>query len=92
MIERHETRQQIVCDTCPASFPQSYAEDDFAVMVADVKAAGWAIRKRQPDATPRDTSDLFGAAPRVAGKEKQQPYTHACPTCRAKPQPQGRLM
>lgn len=91
MIERHEGRQQIVCDSCPAAFPETYADADFRIMIADAKAKGWRINQVKPDANPRDTSDLFGAAPRVAGKERQ-PYTHTCPACRSKPQPQGRLM
>jgi hypothetical protein len=90
-IERHEGRQQIVCDSCPASFPETYADADFRIMVAEAKAKGWRISQALPEADRRDTSDLFGAPPRVAGKEKQ-PYTHACPACCGKPQPQGRLM
>lgn len=92
MIERHEGRQQIVCDTCPASFPETYADADFAIMVADVKAAGWSIRKALPEAAPRDTADLFGKAPHVAGKAEPQPYTHTCPACRTRPEAQRSLL
>lgn len=92
MIERHEGRQQIVCDTCPASFPETYADADFAIMVADVKAAGWSIRKALPDAVPRDTADLFSAPPRVAGKATPQPYAHTCPACRTRPENQRSLL
>ncbi|MDR7220323.1 hypothetical protein [Aminobacter aminovorans] len=91
MIERHEGRQQIVCDTCPASFAHTYADADFRIMIDDAKAKGWRISQAKTEANPRDTSDLFGKAPTVAGKAKVQPYTHKCPACCAKPQQQGRL-
>ncbi len=82
MIERHEGRQQVICDTCPASYPNTYADEDFRVMIADAKTAGWRITKIIADASRgRGTADLFGSAPRVAGKE-QQAYLHACPDCK----------
>jgi len=82
MIERHEGRQQVICDTCPASYPNTYAAEDFAVMIADAKTAGWRITKIVADATRGwDTADLFGSALRVAG-EQQQAYLHACPECK----------
>lgn len=81
-IARHEGRLQVCCDSCPASYPNTYAAEDFAVMVADARAAGWSIRKAQPKGDARDTSDLFGKAPRIAGKPgREEPYTHACPAC-----------
>jgi len=80
MIEHHESKVQITCETCPASFP-AYAEADFRQMISDAKAAGWVIRQVKPDADRRDTSDLFGTAPRIAGNAKAQPYTHKCPEC-----------
>lgn len=92
MIERHEGRQQIVCDTCPAAYQNTYADEDFAVMVSDAKTAGWSICKALPAANPRDTADLFGRAPRVAGKAAPQPYTHTCPTCRTRPESQRSLI
>lgn len=81
-IARHGARLQVCCDTCPASYPNTYEAEDFGVMVADAKAAGWVIRKAMPKAPARDTSDLFGAAPRIAGKPpRDEPYTHTCPAC-----------
>jgi hypothetical protein len=80
-IARHDGRLQVCCDTCPAAYPNTYAAEDFGVMIADARAAGWAIRKLAPQ--PRnDTSDLFGRPPRIAGNAgRQEPYSHACPVC-----------
>lgn len=78
-IARHNGRMQVCCDNCPASYPNTYVQADFAVMVADAKAAGWTIRKVIP-ADARDTSDLFGSAPRIAGT-RADPFTHICPDC-----------
>lgn len=82
-IARHDGRLQVCCDTCPAAYPNTYAADDFAVMTSDAKAAGWSIRKLTLPPR-RDTSDLFGAAPRIAGSAKRhEPYAHTCPDCAA---------
>lgn len=80
-IVRHGARMQVCCDTCPAAYPNTYEQEDFAVMVADAKAAGWIIRKL--DLPPeRDTTSLFGRPPRIAGpKRRPEPYTHTCPDC-----------
>lgn len=87
MIARHGPRLQVCCDSCPASYPNTYEAADFGVMVLDAKAAGWAIRKALPKAGDRGTADLFGSAPRVAGKPaREEPYTHTCPGC-ARPLP-----
>ena len=81
-IARVDGRMQVCCDTCPASYPNTYAAEDFSVMISDAKTAGWAIRKTGPERDDRDTSDLFGKPPRVAGKQqRQEPYTHTCPAC-----------
>lgn len=86
-IVRHGARLQICCDSCPASYPNTYEAEDFGVMVADAKTAGWIIRKAAPKADDRDTSDLFGGAPRIAGKAaREEPFTHTCPAC-ARPLP-----
>lgn len=92
-IARHETRLQICCDHCPASYPNTYEADDFRVMIADAKTAGWKIAKAAPARHSRDTSDLFGAPPRIAGKAsaEPEPYTHTCPDCAARHATEGRL-
>lgn len=90
MIERDGNHLQIVCDTCPASFPSARVED-FRAMIADAKAAGWVITQARP-ADDRDTAELFGAAPRIAGNAKKQPYTHSCPDCTRKPAAQRKLL
>jgi hypothetical protein len=82
VIERSDNLNQVCCDTCPASYPNTYADEDFGTMIADAKAAGWLVRPARPDADRRDTSDLFGAAPRVAGNAKPQRYMHFCPACK----------
>lgn len=82
MIERHDNLNQVCCDTCPANYPNTYADQDWSVMIADAKTAGWMIRPAKPDADRRDTSDLFGNAPRVAGATKPQRFMHFCPTCK----------
>ncbi len=83
MIERHDGRQQIVCDSCPASQPGTYPDDAFDVMVSDAKAAGWNIARRKPPDRDRDTSDLFNAPPRIAGGKPASAWLHTCPACLA---------
>lgn len=84
-IAREDGRMQICCDSCPASYPNTYAAEDFDVMVADARTAGWTIRKAPVDpGRDRDTSDLFGSKPRLARPEpRRQTYTHTCPSCAA---------
>lgn len=82
MIERANNLNQICCDTCPASYPNTYADADFGAMISDVKTAGWLVLPVRPDADRKDTSDLFGAKPRIAGNSKPQRFIHACPDCR----------
>lgn len=94
-IARHESRLQVCCDTCPASYPNSYEAEDFRVMIADARTAGWRIAKAPPPTGDRDTSDLFGRPPRIVGKitaEPAQPYTHTCPDCLARSEIEGRLL
>ncbi|WP_309086426.1 hypothetical protein [Chelativorans sp.] len=93
MIERHEHRQQVCCDSCPSSYPNTYADEDFGVMIADAKTAGWIIRKAKPPAADGDTGELFGAPPRLTrpAGAAQQPYTHTCPDCAARGSIEGRL-
>lgn len=81
-IARLDGRMQVCCDNCPASYPNTYAEDDFSVMIADAKGAGWTIRRAMPS-HDRNTTDLFKAPPRIAGGKREDPYTHACPNCAA---------
>ena len=85
-IARHGSRLQICCDACPARYPNQYDACDFTVMVTDAQTAGWHIRPAGPARDHRDTSDLFGSAPRVAGRTPPDRFTHACPAC-AKPLP-----
>ncbi len=81
MIERLHGRQQIVCDSCPASQPRTYGDDEFDVMVSDAKAAGWIITKPRPADRDRDTRDLFNATPRIAGGKPASLWLHTCPDC-----------
>ncbi|EKF17099.1 hypothetical protein [Nitratireductor pacificus] len=82
-VARHESRLQVCCDHCPASYPNTYAAEDFDVMIADARTAGWRIVRALPDAgSGGDTADLFGGAPRIAGaRQEKQPYLHICPAC-----------
>lgn len=84
MIEHHEDRRQVLCDTCPASYPNTYAAADWQVMIADAKAAGWKIVKRGPSKRRDDGDDLFGKV-RIAGpaEKPEDPYIHTCPSCAA---------
>lgn len=93
-ITREDGRMQICCDSCPASYPNTYAADDFDVMVADARTAGWTIRRAPVDpGRDRDTSDLFGAKPRLARQSpRREPYTHTCPSCAAGPLTDGSLL
>jgi hypothetical protein len=45
-VVRHEGKQQITCDSCPASQHHAYDDADFDVMLDDAKAAGWRVFKR----------------------------------------------
>ena len=93
-IERHKDRMQVCCDTCPASYPNTYAGEDFDVMISDARTAGWRISRAPVEAASKaDTSDLFGSAPRIARKagEQQQRFIHTCPDCRSR-DPQGALL
>ncbi|MFD1328256.1 hypothetical protein [Mycoplana ramosa] len=47
-IEALGRDRQVVCDACPASYPNTYGVDDFDAMIADAKAAGWLVSKRGP--------------------------------------------
>ncbi|MEO3386054.1 hypothetical protein [Mesorhizobium sp. CAU 1741] len=89
-IIRHGTRLEVACDTCPASYPNTYAAEDFGVMVADAKSAGWIFLKAGPKRDEKDTSDLFGSAPRVAVGKAEEPFGHTCPAC-ANPLPRKGL-
>ncbi|WP_099864698.1 hypothetical protein [Pararhizobium haloflavum] len=83
-IERHEGRLQVSCNHCPASYPATYAEEDFPVMVADAMTAGWKIRKVDAAAAARrgdGTADLFGTPAKIAGSRRHESYTHTCPAC-----------
>lgn len=89
-IARHTSRMQVCCDTCPASYPNTYEAADFTAMIADAKSAGWVIRKARAAGEGNDTSDLFGAEPRVAGKPSREDlFTHTCPAC-ARPLPMSK--
>lgn len=82
-ITERENRLQVCCDACPACHPNSYAHADFAVMIADTKAAGLKIRRIPADiASDHDTRELFDAPPSVAGATKRVPYS-TCPSCTA---------
>lgn len=85
MIAHYDGRRQVCCDTCPASYPNTYAAEDFRIMIADAKAAGWSIRKRGPKRASDDGADLFGQPARIAGPagKPEDPYIHTCPSCAA---------
>ncbi len=89
-IARHKNLNQVCCDSCPASYPNTYADEDWGVMISDAKTAGWIIRPVRP-AAGRDTSDLFGRPPRIAGAAKAERWSHTCPNC-ANPITEGRLL
>lgn len=94
MIESHEGRNQVVCDSCPRSYPNTYAAEDFAVMISDAKTAGWLIRKAPPARDEGDTAELFAAPPKLAKSPgaRPQPYTHTCPDCAAQDHTEGRML
>lgn len=80
-VARVKSRMQVCCDTCPARYPNTYAAEDFNVMISDARTAGWQIRKAPPARDQGGTSDLFDAPPRVAGAKVAEPFTHTCPSC-----------
>jgi hypothetical protein len=81
-IERDGKAMQICCDSCPASFPETFEADAFREMIAAAKSAGWRIEKRKAaTGRDRDTTDLFGKPPQIATDKAPEPYTHTCPSC-----------
>ena len=80
-IERKNGKLQVCCDTCPATYPNTYAAEDFAVMIAAAKTGGWIIQKAGPASADASTEDLFGSTPRIAGKPAAERFTHTCPSC-----------
>ncbi|WP_025031435.1 hypothetical protein [Nitratireductor aquibiodomus] len=81
-IETHDGRTQVACDHCPASYPNTYAREDFDVMIADARTAGWRIVKAKVDpASGEGTAELFGASQSIAGRKPKQGYLHICPAC-----------
>lgn len=93
-IERHKNQLQVCCDTCPAGYPNTYAAEDFDVMISDARTAGWRISRAPVEASSKaDTADLFGSAPKIAAKtsDHQQRFIHTCPSCRSQPAQGGLL-
>ncbi len=81
-IETHDGRTQVTCNHCPASYPNTYARDDFDVMIADARTAGWRIVKAKVDPVNGEgTVDLFGTAPKLAVRKPKQGFVHTCPNC-----------
>lgn len=80
-IARHNGLMQVCCDACPASFPETYAVEDFDAMISDARAAGWNIRLAEPTKRDRNTADLFGSPPRLANVKPGERFAHTCPTC-----------
>ena len=35
---RHEGQLQVTCDACPLTYRRTYAEEDFKILVEDIKA------------------------------------------------------
>lgn len=44
-IVKHEGLMQVTCDSCPASYRRTYAEEDFKIMVEEIKVEGWTIAR-----------------------------------------------
>lgn len=44
-VEHHAGRIQLVCDACDTAQPTSYERDEWDVMIADAKAAGWSVAR-----------------------------------------------
>ena len=44
-VEHHAGRRQLVCNGCDVAHPKTYERDEFDVMIADAKAAGWTIAR-----------------------------------------------
>lgn len=83
-VLHHEGQVELCCDHCPAVWPHIHAEEDFRVMIADAKAAGWRIRKIDAAAAAlrdSETADLFGGQGRCEEKAEHQSFTHECPSC-----------
>jgi hypothetical protein len=48
-IIRHEGHLQVTCDACPLTYRRTYAEEDFQILVAEIKAEGWKIERKGGD-------------------------------------------
>ena len=92
-IETHDGRTQVTCDHCPACYPNTSAREDFDVMIADARTAGWRIVKAKVDpASGEGTVELFGQIPQIAlAKLRRQPYLHVCPNCQSLPEEHRRI-
>lgn len=46
---RHEGQLQVTCDACPLTYRRTYAEEDFKILVEDIKSEGWKIERKGAD-------------------------------------------
>lgn len=85
-LMRHEGRVELICDAGDEAWPEIHDAEDFEILLADAKAAGWRAsridgewRHRCPDcihagrpvqAQPDATAGLFGDALPVKRKPK----------------------
>jgi hypothetical protein len=63
-IERHASRQQLVCDACGDAQRSTYGAGDFDIMLEDARRDGWI--------TTRQHGDWIHTCPDCAGSQKQQ--------------------
>ncbi|MBP2560802.1 hypothetical protein J2857_003571 [Neorhizobium galegae] len=52
-IVKHESKMEITCNSCPVTYCRSYAEEDFSILLEDIKAEGWRIKREAAEWTHR---------------------------------------
>jgi hypothetical protein len=60
---KHEGKMQITCDACPATYRRTYAEEDFKILLQDIKDEQWKI-ERKADAWTHTCPDCWKWADR----------------------------
>nr|CAD6602598.1 hypothetical protein RKHAN_01166 [Rhizobium sp. Khangiran2] len=45
-IIHHEGELQVTCNACPLTYRHTYAEEDFHILVEEIKVEGWKIERK----------------------------------------------
>lgn len=45
-LVKHEGQMQVTCDACPTTYRRTYSEEDFQILLQDIKDEGWKIQRK----------------------------------------------